>query len=121
MAAAPLGGNNALSSSQTSSENSGAYRPPEFYADLTSRVWITHRSHFHWHLIPDSSLTALEREKAEEVAAESQRRYPPVLRQIAGGRAARRDASDAGWGCMLRTGHSLLATVFVHLHLGRGT
>ncbi|KAN0141543.1 hypothetical protein V8E53_000005 [Lactarius tabidus] len=52
MAAALLGGNNALSSSQTSSKNPGAYWPPEFYADLTSRVWITHRSHFH--PIPDS-------------------------------------------------------------------
>jgi cysteine protease ATG4 len=36
-AAVTLGGNDALSSSQTSSKNPGAYRPPEFYAGLTSR------------------------------------------------------------------------------------
>lgn len=28
--------------------------------------------------------------------------------------------SDAGWGCMMRTGQSLLAQAFVHVMLGRG-
>ena len=28
--------------------------------------------------------------------------------------------SDSGWGCMLRTGQSLLANAFLHMHLGRG-
>ncbi|KAF8262168.1 hypothetical protein EI94DRAFT_1789117 [Lactarius quietus] len=29
-------------------------------------------------------------------------------------------ASDAGWGCMLGTGYSSLATALIHLHLRRG-
>lgn len=28
--------------------------------------------------------------------------------------------SDSGWGCMLRTGQSLLANALVHVYLGRG-
>ncbi|KAN0134671.1 hypothetical protein V8E53_007456 [Lactarius tabidus] len=67
-AAAPLsGGNNGLSSSQTSSKNPGAHWPPEFYADFTSRVWITYRSHFY--PIRDSSLTVLEHEQTEAAGA----------------------------------------------------
>lgn len=30
-------------------------------------------------------------------------------------------SSDTGWGCMLRTGQSLLANALVKVHLGRGT
>ena len=30
-------------------------------------------------------------------------------------------SSDTGWGCMLRTGQSLLANALVKIHLGRGT
>jgi cysteine protease ATG4 len=120
-AATPLsGGNNGLSSSQTSSKNPGAHWPPEFYADFTSRVWITYRSHFY--PIRDSSLTVLEREQAEAAAAGAPTPIsssPPSKRWWPGGEKGW--TSDAGWGCMLRTGQSLLATALIHLHLGRGT
>ena len=117
----PVGGNNALSPSQTSSnKNPGAHWPPEFYADFTSRVWITYRSHFY--PIRDSSLTILEREQAEAAAAGVPTPIsssPPSKRWWPGGEKGW--TSDAGWGCMLRTGQSLLATALIHLHLGRGT
>ena len=114
---------NALSSSQTSSsKNPAAHWPPEFYADFTSRVWITYRSHFH--PIRDSSLTVLEREQAEAAIAAAAgittpiSSSPPSKRWWPSGEKGW--TSDAGWGCMLRTGQSLLATALVHLHLGRG-
>jgi cysteine protease ATG4 len=115
------GENNDLSSSQISlsSKHPGAHWPPEFYADFTSRVWITYRSHFH--PIRDSSLSALEREQAEAAAAGTPTPIsssPPTKRWWPGGEKGW--TSDAGWGCMLRTGQSLLATALIHLHLGRG-
>jgi cysteine protease ATG4 len=119
-AAAPLGKNNALSSSQTSCKIPARIGRQNSLRILTSRIWITHHSHSH--PIPDSSLPALEHEQAEAAAAESQRRYPLVLREIIGGRTANRDVrATRGWGRMLRTSQSLLATVPIHLHLRRGT
>ena len=57
-----------VSSPQTSSnKNPGAHWPSEFYADFTSRVWITFCSHFY--PIQDSSLTVVEREQTEAAAA----------------------------------------------------
>lgn len=121
MTATPVGGN-ALSSSQTASpKNPGVHWPPEFYADFTSRVWITYRSHFQ--PIRDSSLTVLDREQAEAAAAVAAgaptpiSSSPPSKRWWPGGEKGW--TSDAGWGCMLRTGQSLLATALIHLHLGR--
>ena len=115
------GGGNAPSSS--SYKHPAAHWPPEFYADFTSRVWTTYRSHFH--PIRDSSLTALEREQAEAAAAMAAgspipiSSSPPTKRWWPGGEKGW--TTDTGWGCMLRTGQSLLATALIHLHLGRGT
>ncbi|KAI0245661.1 hypothetical protein BJV78DRAFT_1287349 [Lactifluus subvellereus] len=113
-------GNNALSSSQisSSSKHPGAHWPPEFYADFTSRIWITYRSHFH--PIRDSSLNAFEREQLEAAATgvpTPMSSSPPTKRWWPGGEKGW--TSDAGWGCMLRTGQSLLATALIHLRLGR--
>lgn len=113
----PAGGN-ALSSS--SSKNNAAHWSPEFYADFTSCVWITYRTNFQ--PIRDSSLTVLEREQAEVTAAGSPipiSSSPPSKRWWPGGEKGW--TSDTGWGCMLRTGQSLLATALIHLHLGRGS
>jgi len=113
------GGGNAPSSPQISSSKHPAHWPPEFYADFTSRVWITYRSHFH--PLRDSSLSVLEREQTEAAAAGSPiplSSSPPSKRWWPGGEKGW--TSDAGWGCMLRTGQSLLATALIHLHLGRG-
>ncbi|KAI0033620.1 peptidase C54, partial [Vararia minispora EC-137] len=87
--------------------------PPSFHADFTSRIWLTYRSHFT--PIRDSSLQALEAGAAPTMdvgLATSPKRWPWM-----GGEKGW--TSDAGWGCMLRTGQSMLATALVHLHLGR--
>ncbi|KAA1476293.1 hypothetical protein DENSPDRAFT_784808 [Dentipellis sp. KUC8613] len=92
--------------------------PPVFYADFTSRIWVTYRSHFS--PIRDSSLSALESEQAENAGADmSVVSSSPQRRWNWPGGGEKGWTSDAGWGCMLRTGQSLLANALLHLHLGR--
>ena len=120
VSASPGGGN---AHSPSSSKNHAAHWSPEFYADFTSCMWITYRTHFQ--PIRDSSLTVLEREQAEVAAAATTgspipiSSSPPSKRWWPGGEKGW--TSDTGWGCMLRTGQSLLATALIHLHLGRGS
>lgn len=92
----------------------GAHWPPIFYADFTSRIWLTYRSHFP--PIRDQTLAALEAEIASQVRAHSP--AAPSPRRFWGGEKGW--TSDSGWGCMLRTGQSLLANALIHYHLGRG-
>ena len=90
--------------------------PPVFYSDFTSRIWLTYRSQFF--PIRDTTLAALESEVSDSPTGMPS--SPPAKRwnwPIGGEKGW---TSDAGWGCMLRTGQSLLANALLHLHLGRG-
>ncbi|KAI0917727.1 hypothetical protein AcV5_003899 [Taiwanofungus camphoratus] len=88
--------------------------PPVFYADFTSRIWLTYRSQFQ--PIRDTTLSALETDVGEN-AAPSSSPHPKKWNWPLGGEKGW--TSDTGWGCMLRTGQSLLANALLHLHLGR--
>lgn len=86
--------------------------PPVFYADFTTRIWLTYRSHFE--PIRDQRLADLACGwSPSEPVAES----PPARRWHWGGEKGW--TSDSGWGCMLRTGQSLLANTLLHVHLSR--
>lgn len=105
--------------------------PPAFYDDFTSRIWLTYRSHYA--PIRDGALGNLESpisldecsplpqdlpadfwEKSANMVSAS----PPKPRWAWGGEKTW--TSDTGWGCMLRTGQSVLAEALIHLHLTRG-
>ena len=92
-----------LEGSDVRSHDSGVDRgwPLEFLDDCESRLWFTYRSNF----APikkssDASMTLSVR-----------------LRSLGdqGG-----FTSDTGWGCMIRSGQTLLANALVMLRLGRG-
>ena len=78
--------------------------PSEFLDDLESKIWLTYRSNFP--PIPRSS----------DPAASSGMSFATKLRNLGnqGG-----FASDTGWGCMIRSGQSLLANTLLQLKLGR--
>lgn len=98
----------------------GANWPPVFYADFTSRVWLTYRSHFT--PIRDGRLGDLSAEYNSYQSDSSTSSPTATVKKwnwgsMVGGEKGW--TSDSGWGCMLRTGQSLLANALVHLHLGR--
>ena len=76
--------------------------PPAFLEDFESRLWLTYRSGFP--SIPRSQ---------DPTAAIT---FSVRLRNL-----AERDGftSDTGWGCMIRSGQSLLANALMMLQLGR--
>jgi cysteine protease ATG4 len=78
--------------------------PLAFLDDFESRAWMTYRSNFP--PIP----------RSQDPAASSAITFSVRLRNI-----AERDgfSSDTGWGCMIRSGQSLLANALIMLHLGR--
>lgn len=114
------GGELSLSQSQPPSsgpsKDPGRHWPPVFYADFTSRIWLTYRSQFL--PIRDITLEELNMSALDSVSALSASPQPKKWNWPLGGEKCW--SSDAGWGCMLRTGQSLLANALVHVHLGRG-
>lgn len=78
--------------------------PIPFLDDFESRVWMTYRSNF----IPIP--------RSHDPGSDAGLSWSVRLRNL-----AERDgfSSDAGWGCMIRSGQSLLANALVMLHLGR--
>lgn len=108
----------------------GAAWPPAFYADFTSRVWLTYRSHLPSpirdarlaDLPPCSPPFALHEEEAYSLPeAGGESRSPTAGRKVWPWAAEKTWNADTGWGCMLRTGQSLLANALVGVQLGRGT
>lgn len=79
--------------------------PHAFLDDFESRVWMTYRSNFP--PIP----------RAQNTTSASSMTFSVRLRNL-----AERDgfSSDTGWGCMIRSGQSLLANALIMLQLGRG-
>lgn len=75
--------------------------PPGFLDDSESRIWFTYRSNF----------PAIKR------SSDASMTFSVRLRSLGdqGG-----FTSDTGWGCMIRSGQSLLANALIMLRLGRG-
>jgi cysteine protease ATG4 len=79
--------------------------PPAFLDDFESRIWFTYRSGF----APIA--------KSQDPKALAAMSFAVRIRQIASQEGF---TSDTGWGCMIRTGQSLLANALFLLELGRG-
>ena len=77
--------------------------PSEFLDDLESRIWLTYRNNF-----PPIA-------KSSDPAATSGISFATKLRNL-GNQAG--FSSDTGWGCMIRSGQSLLANAVSTLRLG---
>ena len=78
--------------------------PAAFLDDFESRLWFTYRSNFP--AIPKSS----------DPKAASSMSFAVRLKSLA---AQEGFTSDTGWGCMIRSGQSLLANALALLRLGR--
>jgi hypothetical protein len=83
--------------------------PMLFYHDFYSRIALTYRTGFP--PIPCS---------APPTGVQSMFNSLNMSIGRGGGRTSEGLSSDTGWGCMLRTGQSLLANTLVTVHLGRG-
>jgi cysteine protease ATG4 len=79
--------------------------PSQFLDDFESRVWMTYRNNF-----PPIQ------KASDPAAAASSMSFATRLRSLAN---QGNFTSDTGWGCMIRSGQSLLANTVVTLRLGR--
>jgi len=78
--------------------------PASFLDDFESRIWMTYRSNFP--PIP----------RSQDPAATAGMTFSVRLRTLAEREGF---SSDTGWGCMIRSGQSLLANALVMLRMGR--
>ncbi|ETN45568.1 uncharacterized protein HMPREF1541_09400 [Cyphellophora europaea CBS 101466] len=78
--------------------------PQPFLDDFESRVWMTYRSNFQPIL------------RSQDPSAASAMTFSVRLRNLTEREGF---SSDTGWGCMIRSGQSLLSNALVMLHLGR--
>lgn len=80
--------------------------PRDFLEDFESRLWLTYRSNF--------PAIAKSTEPKASASMSLSVRLRSQLDQAG-------FTSDTGWGCMIRSGQSVLANTLAILRLGRGT
>jgi cysteine protease ATG4 len=80
--------------------------PPAFLDDFESRIWMTYRSEF-------QPIAKSQDPKALAALSFSMRLKAQLSDQTG-------FSSDSGWGCMIRSGQSLLANAMLTQRLGRG-
>ena len=78
--------------------------PSAFLDDFESKLWMTYRSNFS--PIP----------RSQDPSASSSMTWSVRMRNLA---EREKFSSDTGWGCMIRSGQSLLANALVMLQMGR--
>lgn len=79
--------------------------PAQFLDDFESRIWMTYRSNF----------TPIPR--SQDPKASAAMSFAVRLRTLTDKEGF---TSDAGWGCMIRSGQGLLANALFAVKLGRG-
>lgn len=109
------------SSSDHSNPPSGSVNgwPVSFYSDFYSRLALTYRSGFPG--IPCARTASTGMSGVFNSLSISLARGGFHRSSSSSASGERRLTTDTGWGCMLRTGQSLLANALMDVHLGRGT
>lgn len=78
--------------------------PKEFLDDFESKIWMTYRSNF-------PTIAKSEDQNASQTMSLGVRLRSHLIEGF---------TSDTGWGCMIRSGQSLLANAILVSQLGRG-